>query len=303
MTVRYHISPKTGNPNICRAKSAESCPISKNDEGVVEHFDSKEKARESYEKHMEEKIRLEAIADRDRRQKIQEERLAAAEKNWPTPSSERVDEYKSKGYEVETQHRALYSTEENDSETIVVNVMAGSVSAMYQYDRSSINSPMSYNDRWHNEPRIEFTDFGTRMKEDEAKEHLKNLENALTNSNKFINKINTTLSDAEGLYGTPKNSERAGQHYRKVENVDNSLNEKVQILPIKKDDYAMNGKESYTYHGQDFNLYVRKDLNNNVETEVNMSSMSRTTDVNEYKGRIYELRNVLATAEDLKKRL
>ena len=49
MSNRYHISPRTGLPNICRAKSANSCPIVGAD---GDHFDSKEDAREHTEKSL-----------------------------------------------------------------------------------------------------------------------------------------------------------------------------------------------------------------------------------------------------------
>jgi hypothetical protein len=46
---RYHISPRTGLPNICRAKSANSCPIVGAD---GDHFDSKQEARDYTEKSL-----------------------------------------------------------------------------------------------------------------------------------------------------------------------------------------------------------------------------------------------------------
>lgn len=47
----YHISPETGNPSICRAKTPESCKFndSSSDESVP-HFETKDEARDHYEK-------------------------------------------------------------------------------------------------------------------------------------------------------------------------------------------------------------------------------------------------------------
>lgn len=45
MSVKYHISPTTGNPNICRAHK-RPCPVG----GEGDHFASKEEARKAFEK-------------------------------------------------------------------------------------------------------------------------------------------------------------------------------------------------------------------------------------------------------------
>lgn len=45
MSVKYHISPETGRPNICRA-TVKPCPLG----GEGDHYPSKEEAREAYEK-------------------------------------------------------------------------------------------------------------------------------------------------------------------------------------------------------------------------------------------------------------
>lgn len=52
---RYHINPETGRPNICRAKTPESCIYAQDGE-VPEHYDSKEEAREAYAKSMAEHL-------------------------------------------------------------------------------------------------------------------------------------------------------------------------------------------------------------------------------------------------------
>lgn len=51
MSRRYHINPKTGRPNICRAQTPERCEYAQNGE-VPEHYDTKEEARAGYEKSM-----------------------------------------------------------------------------------------------------------------------------------------------------------------------------------------------------------------------------------------------------------
>lgn len=50
MSSRYHINPKTGNANVCRAKFG-NCPYEVND--FAEHYESKEEAQKAYEKQME----------------------------------------------------------------------------------------------------------------------------------------------------------------------------------------------------------------------------------------------------------
>lgn len=48
---RYHINPKTGRPNICRAQTPERCEYAKDGEAPP-HYDSKEEARAGYEEQM-----------------------------------------------------------------------------------------------------------------------------------------------------------------------------------------------------------------------------------------------------------
>lgn len=50
MSSRYHINPKTGNANICRAKFG-NCPYERED--FAEHYGTKEDAQKAYEKQME----------------------------------------------------------------------------------------------------------------------------------------------------------------------------------------------------------------------------------------------------------
>lgn len=50
MSSRYHINPKTGNANVCRAKFG-NCPYEVND--FAEHYESKAEAQKVYEKQME----------------------------------------------------------------------------------------------------------------------------------------------------------------------------------------------------------------------------------------------------------
>ncbi len=53
MGVRYHISPRTGNPSICRARG--KCPFG---DMQSDHFDSREAAREAYEERMKNRTQL-----------------------------------------------------------------------------------------------------------------------------------------------------------------------------------------------------------------------------------------------------
>ena len=63
MARRYHINPKTGRPNICHAKTPERCIYAK-DGQIPEHYDSKEEAREAYEKQMESEM-VSSVSSRD----------------------------------------------------------------------------------------------------------------------------------------------------------------------------------------------------------------------------------------------
>lgn len=48
----YHINPKTGNANICRAQLGK-CPYEKD---LADHYDTKDEAQQAYEKNMEEQV-------------------------------------------------------------------------------------------------------------------------------------------------------------------------------------------------------------------------------------------------------
>lgn len=53
-TVKYHISPKTGRPNLCDAKPG-NCPLKNDDGSDPQHFSDKPTARAFYEESMKEK--------------------------------------------------------------------------------------------------------------------------------------------------------------------------------------------------------------------------------------------------------
>lgn len=52
---RYHINPKTGRPNICRAQTPERCEYAK-DGQIPEHYDTKNDALKAYVDSMNDKI-------------------------------------------------------------------------------------------------------------------------------------------------------------------------------------------------------------------------------------------------------
>lgn len=52
---KYHISPETGRPNICRAE-IKDCPLTDDKGNPSPHYDSKEEARAGYEESMKEKV-------------------------------------------------------------------------------------------------------------------------------------------------------------------------------------------------------------------------------------------------------
>lgn len=45
MSVKYHISPESGRPNICRAQSIDSCPLKGEEGQPAKHFDNKDEAK------------------------------------------------------------------------------------------------------------------------------------------------------------------------------------------------------------------------------------------------------------------
>ena len=302
MSVRYHISPKTGNPNICRAKTPESCPVSQNTEGVVEHFESKADARKAFEKHMEEKSRAEAEAEKIRREKIREERKKAAEKNWPSPTDKAVEAYRNQGFVVDPTYKSLMNItrKQSDGYSATVQFMAGSAQASYGTDDHMFEQYMRFGDL-EGSDKIVFQDYATRLEEDEAKKHLEKLENALKNSNKFVKDINQTASNAQMLYGHPEKRLEGRSYYTEAAPVDDTLNDDVKVLEVRTERDWFPDQVRHTYHGEHFNLYVEEEDNGDFNVEVNMRSMSKTDDVNDFKNRIYELRNILATVDELKK--
>lgn len=302
MSVRYHISPKTGNPNICRAKTPESCPVSQNTEGVVEHFESKADARKAFEKHMEEKSRADAEAEKIRREEIREKRKKAAEKNWPSPTENAVKAYEAQGFVVDPTYKSLMNItrKQSDGYSATIQVMAGETQAIYGTDDHMFEQYMRFGDL-EGSDKIVFQDYATQLEEDEAKNHLEQLENALKNSSKFVKDINQTASNAQMLYGHPEKRLEGRSYYIEAAPVDDTLNDDVKVLEVQTERDWFPDQVRHTYRGEHFNLYVEEQEDGKFDVEVNMRSMSKTDDVNDFKNRIYELRNILATVDELKK--
>lgn len=295
--VKYHISPETGNPNICRAKTADSCKFSENGTVEVEHYESKAEARAGYEAKME----AEAKAEREAKAAKRKEE---AEKNWPIPNSDKISEYEAKGYNVDASYKELYKSDVKDNVRTTITVMNGRVSATYQNNFESIGTPLAFRSDSFAEPALEFTDYGTNLSEDSAKKHLADMEELMNDSAKFAEEINKTVDDAEKLYGRPKKYTGQQEHYAKVGKFDNSLEDRTKILESEEDGFDFSSKKSYVHRGKEFTLYVRRNREDDkITAEVNMTSMGSRSDVEAYKERIYELRNVLATAEELKKKV
>lgn len=84
--MKYHINPKTGNPNICRAKTAEACLYYDKDKGVVApHFDDRQEARRFYE----EQNREEYIQNLTKKPKVDEDFGSCDSTGWLDDASER----------------------------------------------------------------------------------------------------------------------------------------------------------------------------------------------------------------------
>lgn len=211
---RYHINPETGNPNICRAKTPESCRYSTEDT-VAEHFDSKDEARAAYEKQMEqeEEKRLQ-----NKKREI-EEMETRRERAWPTPSEGKIKEMESKGYNVDPATKELHFSEiHNDGTRVEMYYMArsSSLSAQIYSGRSSTSSvwvsdnyenisvssdgKISEGDKSYN---IKFNDYGAGLSVDEAEKHLKDLNTINRRLPDFEKKISQMIEDSEKLYGSP----------------------------------------------------------------------------------------------------
>jgi hypothetical protein len=92
---RYHLNPKTGNPNKCSAK-AGNCPFKTEDGAEATHYNSVEEARDGYEAQMD-----------DEAAKIIAAKEAEAEKNWPSPSADTVAEIEDFGYTTNVKGKTL----------------------------------------------------------------------------------------------------------------------------------------------------------------------------------------------------
>lgn len=163
MSVRYHISPKTGNPNICRAKNEGGCPFGNDSE----HFDTKQDARAAYEHKMEQLAKEEAEKEKANKEKARQERMAAAERNWPSPSEEAVEAYRKNNFAVDPKHKILEKINEPmlNKNTATISILSGKTNAVYGNSYNALDQPMSYRTQEDRPAKIEFTDYGTILKE------------------------------------------------------------------------------------------------------------------------------------------
>lgn len=193
---RYHINPKTGNPNKCSAKEG-NCPFKSEAGTEATHYESPDAARAGYEQEMEAK----AVA-------AKEAKAAADELNWPTPKADAIAEAEALGYTVEPKSKLLGIRGETDGHRWEITVRKGDVYANQSF-KNSFGTSLRINSRWPIEENgtvtrdIEFSDFGRQFTVAEAEEHFKDMESIVKNSPGFVNKVNDAIDAAEKLYGEP----------------------------------------------------------------------------------------------------
>lgn len=129
--MKYHISLKTGQPNICRA-TVKPCPVG----GENEHYDSKEEARAAFEKSNETFVKLEKI---DKKLEVNARNLIAnlsSSNNFPPKIGTKVEGFKYLGggfennaylhedsglvFKVMNEHLLAYGWNEEESNSSII---------------------------------------------------------------------------------------------------------------------------------------------------------------------------------------
>ena len=205
---RYHMNPATGNPNKCSAKEG-NCPFKSDDGAEATHYDNPTAAREGYEQEQ-----------RDAREKAKKLREEEYERNWPTPSADRVAEFEKKGYYVDAKSKSIMRRGGKDGRNWEIAVRAGTVNATISM-RDSFGSALSIRTQLPHQgetakQQVEFGDFGTTLSVKDAKAHVKDMEDVLRQAPKFVEQTNTMLKDAKELYGEPEKASYDGM-YTEVE--------------------------------------------------------------------------------------
>lgn len=297
---RYHINPKTGNPNKCSAK-AGNCPFKGSDGAEAIHYGSADEARVGYEKEMEQQ------AEEARLRKAEEE-----ERNWPTPDASAVAKAEAKGYAVDLKRKAISLRGQVNGEELYIKINAGDVYASQYMGRTlgagvTVNTKWSFGDKLGHERIVEFSDYGTSLSVDEAEAHVKDMESILKNSPDFLRKVNTAIEDAEELYGSPK------------DNNGEDLYSKVDVhAPLGKTrdgkalNFTVDGEEGYytTRTEQATRWNDRASSDPNVYTgirgerkvSISLSSGSRLTPEG-YQNRIAELKDAIVTTKAMETEL
>lgn len=294
---RYHINPKTGNPNKCSAKLG-NCPFKSTDGAEAIHYETQDAAREGYEKIME----AQAEADRLARE-------AADELNWPAPSAEAVAEAEAAGYTVDVKGKSLGIRVQGKDYSYEISIRKGDVYANRSL-KSSFSTvyrvrndwPLSENGRMLR--AIEFSDYGTQLSVEEAEEHIAEMEEALKAAPAFVSKINDTIGAAEKLFGEPKRELFKGL-YAPVDALPTIAPERTTAVMDFEAEGDLFYKRMVTHQSRSLRDHRDSDpsayvgIKGEAVTSISLSSRSELTQ-EDYQERIATLKDSVATIHAMK---
>jgi len=297
---RYHINPKTGNPNKCSAKEG-NCPFKGEDGAEAQHYESRDAAGAGYEAEMEAKAEAARVA-----------KAEEAERNWPSPSAQDVAAVKALGYAVDITRKSVAIRGDDDGRRWDISVRQGEVYASRSFKDSfgsslAVESNRPFEEGATIERRIEFSDFGTSLSVEEAQKHIRDMEDTIATAPAFVAKVNEVIEVAKNLYGEPKKT------YFK------DMYAKVQPLPAPETTrdgeevaYEIDGRGGY------YNARIRQPLDwklrrsseptvyNGFDGKANASisiGSANNMDQAAYQKRIEELKDAIITTDAMVKEL
>jgi hypothetical protein len=296
---RYHINPKSGNPNKCSAK-AGNCPFKSEDGTEASHYDSPEAARTGYERDMESKAEIARL-----------EKAVEAERNWPSPPKSAIQAAEAKGYLVNTKSKGLALRAEINGRPYEVTVAGGDVTATQRLSPSSFSAALyvrtnrPFEEGAATTRSVEFSDYGTNLSVEAAEEHIRDMEDIVKTSPEFLDKVNETIAEAEKLYGEPKKQYFTGM-YAKVD----ALPAPAPTRPAKELDFELKHSPGYVladvkHSGAwekrpDSSPSLASFSEGSLETSISLGSRSEM-DQARYQRRIEELKDAVKTAKAMKK--
>jgi len=291
---RYHMNPATGNPNKCSAKEG-NCPFKSDDGSEATHYESPNEARAGYEQEQ-----------RDARDKAERLRAEERERNWPTPSDERVAEFEKKGYAVDPKGKGIMRRGERDGRRWEITVRSGTVNASIGMPDSfgsafTIHTRMPYQGETATH-QVEFGDFGTTLSIESAEQHVKEMEDVLRQAPKLIDQTNKMIADSKELFGEPKKAPYEGLYTEvpQVETFTGTRDAQAQRFTVDNRGSYINIQPENAGR-----LDTRSDSNADLftdgreskpEARISLSSFG-TMDRDEYQARAERLKDTVATAK------